>query len=246
MISPESMLAFPPVFMRILGAMIVLPIGQNLSGIGKVFALSFGLSLFFTTAVDTTVPPSYSGLFFEFLVGCIITLPAALTIDAVRSLGELFDNQRGVSFAAVYDPAINVNASVMSHLGANFCLLVLISAGLLENIMFAIKGSFTTLPLYSFSSESLSITAVNIIRFISILCGGFFQSFLICALLFVLVDVASIFLSKVLTQAGLNQEVFLVKTITGFALVLAILKLDFAPALLAYANPQSGLISLAP
>ena len=64
MITTEMIMAFPAVFMRILGAMLMLPIGQHLSGIGKTFAISFALSFFFATYAKTAISPGYCNLFF--------------------------------------------------------------------------------------------------------------------------------------------------------------------------------------
>jgi flagellar biosynthesis protein FliR len=246
MISAEHLMAFPGIFFRVLGMLIVLPIAHNLSGIGKIFGLSFGLSLFFAPNVAAENYPGMQCLFFEFLAGCIISLPAALTIDAVRSLGELFDSQRGVSFASLYDPSANQNISVMSHLASNYSLAVLIGGGIFENILFALKNSFDAVPIYSYGSASISSSAISTIRLISFICSGMFQSFLICALLFVLVDFGSIFLAKVLTQSGLNQEVFLVKTICGLLLIFSLLKINFAPALISFGSPQAAILSPLP
>lgn len=235
--------AFPAVFARVLGAMVILPISQSLSNMGKIFAFSFALSLFFLGGVKASVAPDYYGLIFEFMIGLIISLPAAMTVDAVRSLGELFDNQRGVSFATFYDPNMNQNASVMSHLAGNFSLVLILSGGILESILMSLNSSFELFPIYTFKLELLPVIAVNMVYFISFICAGMFKAFLLCALLFVLVDVASVFLSKVLNQTGLNNEVFLAKTVLGFLLLISLLKVDLGGSLIATASPKLELLS---
>ncbi len=246
MISAEEMQAFPAIFLRIMGAMILLPFSHSLSNIGKIFAFSFCLSFFFISSFTGTVDFSWSNLIFEFGIGLLISIPSAITIDAIKSLGELFDNQRGVSFAAVYDPNTNLQSSVMSHLSSNFCTVILISAGLLENILVAIKSSILIFPLYSFSASSLSGTAINVISLISHFCSAMFQAFLLCALVFVLVDIASVFLSKVLNQTGLNSEVFLVKTLLGFLILFFLLNADLSYSLMSMAGPNLQIVSVVP
>lgn len=246
MISSAILQAFPGAFIRILGCLIILPFAHSISNIGKMFVFSFGLTLFFVTGNVQAAEYSSINILTEFLIGIVISLPIALTVDAVRSLGELFDSQRGLSFASSYDPNVNVQASVSSHLTSNYCITALIGAGILENLLFTIKKSFALIPLYSMNVAEMSDIAVNVIYFISFVCGAMFQSFLLCALIFMLVDVGSLFLSKALNQSAFHQEIFLVKSLLGLLLVVCVLKLNPGPAISTMASPNIKMLISTP
>lgn len=233
------MIGVAEIFCRVLGALLILPFAHTYINLGKLFGVAFLLTLFFSPYADLNRELNYGALPKEFIIGLIIGLPAALTIDLIGSLGELFDNQRGVNFGGVYNPATGGSSSLTAHLMGSFATVLLLLSGIFESILIALDKSFLRISSAVKGDFNVSETSIRVIQYTAEVSGGFFKSFLICAVIFLLVDTASTFISKVLPQSSLIGEIFLVKSLIGTVVLLTILTYQWGGVLIQLSDPSA-------
>lgn len=231
-------------FTRCLGSIALLPIGHSFSNYARQMSLAIVGAIYLFPSVNFVGPISICQLGIEFLIGVIVGLPAALLIELAQSYGNMIDTGRGQNFASMYDAIRSTQSNVTGILLSNFVLALLITSGLLVQLLSSVALSCKSLPIGGVGLSHLSDQGQRIIYFLSSVIAGTFSSFIIFAALFLLVDLGVSAISKVLAQAGLNSESFQLKTFAALLLMIALLKLDLGSSLAVLAEPCLDLIEL--
>ena len=230
-----------PVFLRAVGLVAVLPLGDGLMLFGRT-ALAFGLTLLYAGHVPAmTASLTPGGALFEVALGAAIGLPAALVTECVAMYGELLDNGRGQNQANVYDPLNNQTVSYLALVGKHFAWYVLLALGILPGIVGSFLHSFTAVPTGG-GSELFAGAAMRVVVFCTELLGTTFLLFLPCAVLFLLIEIVAGFISKASTRSGLSSEAFLVKTGAAFLFLLSLQHFDLLPGLGLVAQPNLSVL----
>lgn len=107
------------------------------------------------------------GLFLkECLVGLLIGLLASMAFYGIQAAGQFIDNQRGLSHAAIFNPALGAQASQMSQFLFQMAVVIFFVIGGHRVFITALFESFEVLPLVvypklapDFSDPSLQLLA---------------------------------------------------------------------------------------
>lgn len=226
-------------FFRSLGAVSLLQLGDSFLSFGRNITLAFGLTLFFAGFVPCAAPPAGQTLIWDFFIGFLIGVPAALFIDGVKSFGELIDSGRGQNIGNLYDPLSNQNVSGLAILAERMCFAMLLCAGLFESVINALRDSFAAIPPGTAVLSSLPSCGLMLLNLISGVVGGLFSAYMIFALLYVLTDFFTGVAVKALGGgAGLNNEAFQLKTILTFFVLLMFLGTETGGFMIEAARPR--------
>lgn len=226
-----------PIFFRAFGFLTLLPFGFSIVKFGTRMSLALFIALFFSA----NLPMAHSGstyfVFFEFLIGALLALPAALFVNLVEAWGSLFDTARGQSISQAYDPITQVHGSQFSMLLRYLIWASLLYLGFMEQGIVALWDSFKQIPAGSWGITNFSNNSVHLLEMIGKLVSGLFLTFLPFGLAFLLVEVAVGFLSKLVPKISLFGESFLCKTIVGFFLLFALSRFELGASLLRITAP---------
>jgi len=218
--------AFPSAFFRALGVIVVLPIGDKLSGIVQKVMLAAGLALLTAGSIGETHSSGIFGALGEFLIGFVISLPLALAVSAAKMWGELFDAGRGQTIGSMYDPVNGSSLSSMAFLSKHYVWVLLLITGTLDRTILSYYESFSIIGAGGFTISNLTIFSQAIMIMLGYTLVGLISFYLVFASLFLLVDCFVGLISKSVPQVSFFSESFQVKTYLGFALILYVHQFD--------------------
>lgn len=235
---------FNPVFLRACGMMAVLPFGgDSFAQILRV-SLAAGIALIYGPYVTSYEGAGVVALIAEFILGVIIALPTAITVSLAEMMGELLDNGRGQSLARLYDPNSGQDShSVLSVLGKWWVWGVILSLGALEANLVALISSFNFIPSRGFNINNFSEIGLNLLTIVSTMLVNFLLAFMPFAILFLVIDLAFGFFSRLVSNLSTSGESFMVKTIATSIIILALQSFDLMPAMYQMSLPSLGIIA---
>ncbi|MCO6430209.1 MAG: flagellar biosynthetic protein FliR [Deltaproteobacteria bacterium] len=231
------------IFFRSLGAICLLPIGEGVSGFSRHITLAAGMAIFLSPLDAYSLQPGFASISRELAIGLLLGLPAVLAIEAMRTLGELFDTGRGQSMAAMYDPASSLSSSQTGFLFQKCALVFLLVAGILEHIIAALYQSMGDVPAGTAHTLSVAGSASSVMAIVVSTAAASFSVYLLFAALFLICDICVLFLSKAVPGCSFLCEAFQLRSLAGFSGVVLLLHSGLQPILLEAALPRAGLLS---
>lgn len=238
--------SFVAVFCRSVGLISVLPIGSGVLGfVGRIW-LAFGLALTFVGYLPYQSDVGIMAILAEYLMGFCLGLPCALAINLSEMFGELVDSGRGETIGNIYDPLNSTAASHTSTLLRHFSWGAVLLLGALERLVASFVESFSVIPAGAFEMSKLGYLALHVASYIAISLGELLSFFLPMALLFLLIEKAFGYLSKILGSGSLSSESFQAKTFIAFFILSSLTIFDFEKSLLVISEPLLHLLRSAP
>lgn len=154
-ILPGGVFAFLLVFMRVGGAMLLMP------GIGEIFIptrvrlfIAIGVCLVLTPLVGPSLPAlpaSPLRLFLllgnEILIGVFLGAIARILFGAMNTAGTIIAYQTGLGFAQFYDPSQGTQSALVSSFLTMIALTILFTSGMHYLLLEAIKDSYLLFPV---------------------------------------------------------------------------------------------------
>lgn len=174
---------------------------------------------------------------FEFVLGSIIALPAALVVSGAGMLGELFDAGRGQSIGSFYDPLIETQDSLSAALHRNLVWTVLLVGGFGEDLAAQMVRSADLFPLGLTDTVSLAHLTRGLVVFLNTGLMRVFTMFLPIAFLYLAIDVALGFIGKIVPNVINSNEAFVLKSAAGMALLWLAWRSGLADSLQLLATP---------
>jgi flagellar biosynthesis protein FliR len=221
------------VFFRVLGLVIFLPFSSYLtnysSKITVVIILSFALYSNSPEIINYFNNPNYTwhnisllDLVLEFLIGAGLILPFLVFFEFLVVIGDLLDAQRGQTLALQYNPLAEGIETICSQLLRPLFILILMQAGLIEEVMKLLIDSSKELPIATSSfSDLANITKNSLFMFNQ---AGVFALKIVMPIMLALliVDIAIIFINYIFPNLSLNTESFLAKSIILYLIFIQI------------------------
>jgi flagellar biosynthetic protein FliR len=157
----------------------------------------------------------------EVLIGVTLGLIAALPLYAAQLGGQLIDHQIGLGLAAVYNPALDTDATVIADLILNIAIAIFLALGGLDALFVGVAHSLTAMPLggaHVFDSPlDLMVTLIS---------SGLELALRIAAPVLgviTLETVAAAVVSKTMPQINILSIGFAIKVVVGFMALIAAL-----------------------
>lgn len=204
-------------FLRSLGFIIFLPFGfDSLGGARRiVLALLVGAVLL-VGAPWPSESLSVLQLGGEFILGAILAVPLLCVVGGAMMWGEIFDAIRGESIGTLYEPTFGPSATV-ALLARSVVWAVLLSSGVLTECVALLGASVKVVPLgqgwaLGTVGPRVMVIGIEVLRL-------WLDAALPWIALFLLCEVAGVFVGRIAPQLPLNGEYFLVKTLLGFTLL---------------------------
>ncbi len=219
MLQPEA-LSIAGITARALGLLLILPIGEGLQVIPKLFiAVCFAFAL----APGVTAPEEMSliRLAPEFLVGVIIAAPTRFIAESGELFGELIDTARGQTLGSVVDPLNGQQSSDMATIIRIAMVVLAITLGALDRCVEALALSYSALPLGGallFENALLSILHQGV-AVVGIALG--FSSVWLVA--YLVIDIATGVMAKVTQGVQFTSTATILKMLITFILFLNLL-----------------------
>ena len=203
-------------FIRALGVVILLPLGEGISGFSRKMTVAFSLALLGDIQPHFEYSPS--GIFGELITGITLSLPLALWITGMGWLGTLFDIGRGQHLFTLYDPMALDQEPISGILLRNLGWGIAVLNGGLELV---ISEYVDSLDKVISPSDLTSSSFWNpILSLITSGATAAIQQFLPFALLFIVTELGLGLASKISGLDFFAKESFLVKTSLGTALLI--------------------------
>lgn len=143
------------IFCRVLPVFLFVPIFSSAtisnSYVRSAFIFVFCFPMLEVLHIDENIKRNMLEIiFYEFLVGLFIAIPAALPFWIANIIGEIIDNQRGATISNTIDPSIGVESSPLSSFFLFITnVLFLISPG----VLILIKSISNTYIVFPFSTK---------------------------------------------------------------------------------------------
>lgn len=157
----------------------------------------------------------------EGLIGLTLGLLAALPMYAAQLGGQLMDQQIGLGLAAVYNPAMDTEGTVIGDLVLNIAIAVFISLGGLDALFIGIARTIESIPL---GAASLFESPLDLL--VSLVTSGLELALRIAAPvigIITLETIAAAVISKTMPQINIMSIGFAIKIGAGFiALITAL------------------------
>ncbi len=198
-------------------------------------ALPVRIKVVFTLAVAYLLAPlvsslpyasadiSFSAIVGELAVGLVYGLTIALLNEMLLFAGQVVGLQFSFSLVNLLDPASSIQTPLMGELFQLMGTLVIITAGLDRILLASMMRSFRAVPLGSFGITSMTTTGIVHAAGGVFLAAVELASPVLAATL--LVEVAVSLLGKLSPQLPVMSLTVPLKTLTGFALLMAALDL---------------------
>jgi flagellar biosynthesis protein FliR len=157
----------------------------------------------------------------EALIGLTLGFLAALPMYAAQLGGQLMDHQIGLGLAAVYNPALDAEGTVISDLILNIGVMVFICLGGLDALFMGVARTLTHTPV---GAAGLFDSPLQMV--ISLVSSGFELALRIAAPVLgviTLETVAAAILSKTMPQINILSIGFAVKIGAGLIALIAAL-----------------------
>jgi len=142
-------------FLRVSGLTLSSPVfgRQNIPSVAKI-CYSLALAYFFLTLHPATAPLEYTGVVAfallcakELLIGLIMGYLLTLFFSASFTAGQIIDMHMGFGMANVFDEQSNASIPVMGNLLNVMMMLVFISIGGFERLVYMLQMTFQYLPV---------------------------------------------------------------------------------------------------
>lgn len=207
--------AFSLTFVRALALVCFLPTEIFSTGFGLRLLLSVLLAICGMPKTLQVIEINSFTYMQELLFGFLCALPLLLLVQACDLFGDLFESVRGQTSGSIADPLFSGETSHMALFCKTVAILILISAGALEMIFIQY--------LKSFEISALSLTLWEKVLFVFCKSLSVAMNFVVpFAILFLLIEIAAIFSSRLLPSVSLCTETFTAKMISGFAVFMAV------------------------
>ena len=204
----------------------LLPLGQSgFAALTQRGVLAAGLALFaslrMSAAASVPVIDARSVLV-ELMVGGVLALACALTVEMAALIGELIDAGRGETMNAFYDPMSADRSSSFALCGRAYVWTIFLAGGGAESLIGAFLNSTSLarpgiqIPLLLDERGLKLLYAVN--EFLVQACW----SYVPFAVLFLTVEVFIGAISKVMPAASLSAETFQLKSYSAILVLLAL------------------------
>lgn len=229
------------VFLRSLSVFAVLPLGFDLVSIMLRISLAALTALALGDAAQPAGHLTLADVLGDLFIGFLIALPAALLYHGAEWFGEIFDTLRGQTTGSLADP-FHHSATISAQLCASALWCVLLTSGLLNQIISALPASFGLCPQGSDVFVRTPEAALNLILYLGEICAGIMRFCLPICFVFLAVESAFGFAAKLLPGASLCGEIFLVKLCLGFLLLGGFCDSNLAPVLMRLAEPVPELL----
>lgn len=205
-------------FLRALGFLIIVPLGISPSKIGLRFVIAFLIS---TLNVSTPEQLSSDMWWLEIVIGVALGLPLAIACSALNSWGSLFDTMRGQTLGSIFDPLNQTSSPILALTCEKLCWILLLGCGAIEAGLKSIVESSITIP--NSSSIDLFQLGSELVRILSLELGAVFSSLVPVGILFITIEAIGGIVGKLLPKASLLSEMFHIKTVLGFLVVIGVL-----------------------
>ncbi len=224
MIEQGSFSLLPYVSLRAAAMFFLLPLPPEVFSVGRKLMLSLLLGILALPYVEHSGETQYIWFLSEIGIGLLLGLPISLMIALTGVFAELFDLQRGQTFASFYDPA-HGPGSQCSLLFRSYFICFLLLSGCGEALFVNFLDSLQYLPagtdLFSRFSDSSS---QGLLLFVHSALNTMLTVYLPVAGIFFFVDLCFCFASKALPKLQIYQDAFLVKTFLGFLALLLLVR----------------------
>jgi flagellar biosynthesis protein FliR len=157
----------------------------------------------------------------EALIGLVLGFIAALPMYAAQLGGQLMDHQIGLGLAAVYNPALDTEGTVISDLILNIGVAIFICLGGLDALFLGVARTFMHTPL---GAASLFASPLDLV--LSLISSGFELALRIAAPVLgviALETIAAAVVSKTMPQINIMSIGFAVKIGAGLIALIAAL-----------------------
>lgn len=152
---------------RILALLAAAPLfGHGAVPVRVKLGLGLLLSLAIAPAVPTAIAPySYAGILIlaqQILIGLAMGFVIRIAFSAIELAGELAGITMGLSFASVFDPLAEHEATVTSQLFGWLALLIFVSSNLHLVVLATLADSFTLMPVTGLPMGSSTFRQVTL------------------------------------------------------------------------------------
>jgi flagellar biosynthesis protein FliR len=203
--------------MRCFGCAISLPLGETLNVFPR-FLLAVGLSLLIFPRVGVVEELSSFALLTEFVIGFVLGAPLRFVTDVCEMIGELIDTARGQMVSAVLDPLHGHGSSDLASLAKIASVVVALMCGAVEVVVLTLARSLEVLPLGSPAHDPSLMYGVA--RSAAFLIGEGMRMCAVWVGAFLLIDIVSSILSRVVTGLTFTQTAAILKMLVVFLLLL--------------------------
>ena len=229
-------------WIRLLGALALLPLGEGLRGTSLKCGIALILALLLT---DTSRPPDGTriSLGYEFLIGLVMSLPVALLAEFCANAGELFDLGRGQSIGALYDPWSAASSPVAAVLLRSGFWVVFLGSGMFVEYLACIAESINRFPP-DIDRIKAGESSVKLFVLLGDSLNSLFLFFLPIGAAFALIELTSALLVRSVPQLLGQGEIFGLKSLFGAAVCLWLLQYGIPGRLSEYIGHSLRLVSL--
>lgn len=230
---------------RALPTAALLPSSAGTQPLLQKTALAFGLACTAALAAGAgSAELSCRALAGELVIGAVLALPCALTVEAAALFGELLDAGRGENYASFYDPLLGDRSSSLALLGRSYCLTLLLLAGTAEALLAAFNA---TVRLYPPGAGGLLLEqrGLRVLELASAYFLGAAWFYLPCAVLFLAIEGCAAAAARLSPRLAVMQESFVVKTYAAFGVLLVLNESGARGELAALARPITMLLGAA-
>jgi flagellar biosynthesis protein FliR len=199
----QFLLSLLPGFTRAFGFLLLLPLGEGTTLASRsLLAVGVGLVL------SRHLPPSEAqlvlGALEGFLIGVLVAVPIALTVEGASSLGELVDAGRGQLMAQTFDPAMNITQSLLGHAFRVGYWMILLERGVVESSLRVLIASSALSPFSPCVSKVTFLAITQILMLIVLLS-------LVFAAAFMTIELGFGFAAHIVKGMSLSNATFLFK-----------------------------------
>lgn len=242
----EYLFPYIPLLLRSLGVMAALPFSFDAISTGQRIFFATGLTLLIGVAPDQVGSPSLWWLL-EFFIGFTITMPVAIVVASSAHVGEFFDLGRGETIGSLLDPLSGSQTSNSALLIRSYIWLKLLVLGILPLLVLGLWKSTILIPpgLQTGSAlhgQVMGTLGEGMLMLLTTLLATGFDYALPTAAVFLMVEISVGFLSKVLPNVSLSNESFLVKSVFGFLVLLAVDQMEIGQSLFNLSEPPGSLL----
>jgi flagellar biosynthesis protein FliR len=206
-------------------------------GVAGVVACCLGFSL-----PVHSVEWSLSSGCAEVFIGALLGFPLLLLYQGARMFGEFFDAGRGQTIGAFYDPLSGVSGQLMAECIGRWVCAELLVVGLLPQFVEVLFISSDVVPPGTLSLDQLFAFPTLVMR-------SFVHSYTIAMLVFLLVgggfllvDLFSGFVSRLLPRFHIHGEIFLVRSLLGFVLLFWFIQCDVHLSFFAFSSGSANTV----
>lgn len=209
---------------RVSGMVVFAPFFSSSALPARTKAVFAGAVAFLLAPVIATLPQRHAGLscfalLGEVAVGMVYGLTLVLLNEMMTFAGQVLGIQFSFSMVNLLDPTSSIQTSLMSDLLQIIGTLVVLAAGLDRILLASMMRSFRVVPPGTFSMST--VTAMAVVR----AAGGIFLAAVELAApvlaATMLIEVAVALLSKLSPQLPVTALSVPLKTLTGFAVLIA-------------------------